>query len=307
MGQRRVELTEMTLPEFGLPVVEPEIPAALYEARIERARERAAAAGFDALVVYGDREHFANLTYLTGYDPRFEEALLILARDRKPTLFVGNEGLVYSAVSPVDLTRVLYQTFSLPGQPRDTSEPLANLLAAAGLGGTGQVVGVAGWKYFEPVEADEAEYWIDAPAFIVDRMRSLGCEVRNANRLLMDPANGLRAINEVEQLAHFEFATTHSSQFVRNAIWGVRPGISELDVVPLMRLNGLPFSDHPVLVAGRERTNMFIPSPSAYVLQEGDPIFAAVGVWGGNTARAGFLVHDERGLSPGISDYVDKL
>ncbi|HYI13994.1 MAG TPA: hypothetical protein VEX37_01285, partial [Thermomicrobiales bacterium] len=184
---------------------------------------------------------------------------------------------------------------------------LASLLADAGLGGSGQVVGVAGWKYFEPVEADEPQYWIDAPAFIVDRMRSLGCEVRNANRLLMDPANGLRAINEVEQLARFEFATTHSSQFVRNAIWGVRPGMSELDAVPLMRLNGLPFSDHPVLVAGRERTGMFIPSPSAYVLQEGDPIFAAVGVWGGNTARAGFLVHDERGLSPGISDYVDKL
>ncbi len=304
---RTVELAEVTLPEFGLPVVEPQIPAATYETRIRQARQRAANAGYDALVIYGDREHFANLAYLTGYDPRFEEALLILVPDRTPSLFVGNEGLTYSTVSPVNLQRVLYQTFSLPGQPRDSSEPLASLLADAGLGGSGQIVGVAGWKYFEPVEADDPEYWIDAPAFIVDRIRSLGCEVRNANRLLMDPADGLRAINDVDQLARFEFATTYSSQFVRNAIWNVKPGLSELETVPNMRLNGLPFSDHPILVAGQERTAMFIPSPSAYVLQEGDPIFAAVGVWGGNTARAGFLVRDKGGLAPAIHDYVDKL
>ncbi|MGH9174565.1 MAG: aminopeptidase P family N-terminal domain-containing protein, partial [Vicinamibacterales bacterium] len=304
---RNVELAEVTLPEFGLPEVEPEIPAAMYETRIERARERAAEAGYDALVVYGDREHFANLAYLTGYDPRFEEALLILVPGKKPTLVVGNEGMTYSAVSPVDLERVLYQTFSLPGQPRDGSYPLANLLADAGLGGVGQVVGVAGWKYFEAVEADEPHYWIDAPAFIVDRMRSLGCEIQNANRILMDPANGLRAINEVEQLACFEFATTYSSQFVRNAVFNVSPGMTELEAVSLLGLNGLPFSDHPVLVAGKERTAMFIPSPSTNILQEGDPIFAAVGVWGGNTARAGFLVYDERGLAESISDYVDKL
>ena len=27
-------------------------------------------------MVYGDREHFANLAFLTGFDPRFEEAIL---------------------------------------------------------------------------------------------------------------------------------------------------------------------------------------------------------------------------------------
>lgn len=33
---------------------------------------RASAEGYDALLVYVDREHFANLAYLTGFDPRFE-------------------------------------------------------------------------------------------------------------------------------------------------------------------------------------------------------------------------------------------
>src|SRR5438067_11771252 len=128
-----VELAALPLPDFGLPRHEPLIAAATYEARIERARQRAVEAGYDALVVYGDREHFANLAYLTGYDPRFEESLLVLVPGRKPSLLVGNEGMAYSPVSPVDLERVLYQTFSLPGQPRTTSAPLAVILAETGL------------------------------------------------------------------------------------------------------------------------------------------------------------------------------
>lgn len=305
MPGRAVELAEIELPEFGLPRHEPVIPVELYEQRIGRARARAEAAGYDALVVYADREHFANLTYLTGYDPRFEEALLILVPGRIPALLVGNEGMAYSAVTDVNLERVLYQTFSLPGQPRSASKPLRDILGDAGLA-AGQTVGIAGWKYFESVEAPEPERWIDAPSFITDGIRDLGCDVRNANRLFMSSRDGLRAINEVEQLARFEFASTYSSQFVRNLIFNVRPGLSELDAMPLAGLNGIPLSDHPILVAG-PRTSMFIPSPSAYVLREGDPIFAAIGVWGGNTARAGFLVADASGMSREVADYVERL
>lgn len=305
VSSHRVELAEIELPEFGLPLSEPEIPTVLYEARIARARERAAAAGYDVLVVYADREHFANMAYLTGYDPRFEEALLILVPGRTPSLVVGNEGLAYSAVASVEVERVLYQTFSLPGQPRSTSAPLAEILRRTGLQ-SGHTVGIAGWKYFEAVEAEEPEAWIDAPSFITDAIRGLGCETRNANRIFMSPVDGLRAINEVEQLARFEFATTYSSQFVRNIVFNVRPGMTELEGMPLAGLNGIPLSDHPILVAG-PRTGMFIPSPSAYRLQEGDPIFAAIGVWGGNTARAGFLVSNADGLPDAARDYVERL
>src|SRR5713101_4514518 len=100
MPVARIELAEMALPEFGLPREQPAIPAATHEARIAAARQRAAAAGYDALLVYADREHFANMAYLTGFDPRFEEALLILAPDRMPTLLVGNEDMTYTAISP---------------------------------------------------------------------------------------------------------------------------------------------------------------------------------------------------------------
>src|SRR5262245_36214667 len=109
----RVELAEIELPEFGLPQTEPQIPDGVYTERMESARRAADQAGFDALLVYGDREHFANLTYLTKYDPRFEEALLILVPDRTPVLMVGNEGMAYSFICPVPVERVLFQSFSL--------------------------------------------------------------------------------------------------------------------------------------------------------------------------------------------------
>src|SRR5437016_2838647 len=128
MPGTRVELAEIALPEFGLPREEPTIPAATYEARIASARQRAYGAGYDVLMVYADREHFANLAYLTGFDPRFEEALLILTQDQTPTLLVGNEDMAYTAISPIDLRPVLFQTFSLLSQPRSSSAPLTTIL-----------------------------------------------------------------------------------------------------------------------------------------------------------------------------------
>ena len=120
----KIDLAEMTLPDFGRPVSEPFIPDEEYDARIAAARELMRRKSLDALVIYGDREHFANLAYLTGYDPRFEEALCVLTAEGNPTLIVGNEGPGYARLSPVALNVVLYQTFSLLGQPRDQLVPL---------------------------------------------------------------------------------------------------------------------------------------------------------------------------------------
>ena len=64
-----VELAEIGLPDFGLPAAEPSVPAATYAARLEATRAAADDDGLDALLVYADREHFANLSYLTRSRP----------------------------------------------------------------------------------------------------------------------------------------------------------------------------------------------------------------------------------------------
>lgn len=139
-----------------------------------------------------------------------------------------------------------------------------------------------------------------------DTLRGLGCDVRNANRLFMDPQQGMRAINDVDQLASFEFAATHGSQSLRNLLFAVRPGMSEFEAFALMAPIGLPLCYHPVVYSG-ERARLGLASPSSRVLQVGDPVFASLGYWGSNNARGGFLVTGPQDLPAPIGDYAARL
>ena len=91
-------------------------------------------------------QHSANLLFLTGFDPRFEEALLLLAPVKRRVLLVGNEGIVHAVVSGLPLQIELFQGFSLMGQPRESTPRLDRVLASLGLASADQV-GVVGWKY----------------------------------------------------------------------------------------------------------------------------------------------------------------
>jgi Xaa-Pro aminopeptidase len=301
-----VELGPVDLPRYDLPAEQPSVPPATYRARIAAVAAAAAGADLDALVVYADREHFANLSYLTGYDPRFEESLLILTPGRTPALLVGNEGEAYAKVVPDGIEIVRYQSFSLVNQDRSASPRLPAVLRAAGIRDGVRRVGIAGWKYFSPEEADRPETWIDAPAFIVDELRALGCQPVNATALFTAPGRGLRLVSDADQLACFEFAATHGSESMRRLLHGVRPGLTELAAFSLFEPIGLPYSYHPVLLSG-ERTVLGLASASGRVLRRGDPMSAALGYWGSNIARGGFLAAGEADLPAAARDYVGRL
>lgn len=300
-----IRLKEINLPDFGAPTYQPTIPRTTYERRIRTALERANAADIDILTVYADREHSANMAYLTGFDPRFEESLLILARDAKPVIVVGNECWGHVDVSPVDMRKVLFQDFSLLGQPRGASDPLEKIFADAGVEGA-STVGVAGWKYYQDTSGRKIGPMLEIPSYLADTLRSVAGSVVNAGDIFMDAANGLRVINEPEQLAAYEYAGTVCSTAVKNVLFGVKPGMSEYDAVRLMRLNGMPWSCHLMLSAG-DKADQGMSSPSDNVIKHGDKFTTAYGVWGSLTSRAGFVVATENELPAGIQDYADKL
>ncbi len=307
---RSAVLAELELPVFREPTVEPMMGAETYSQRMSRLYERASEGGFQALIVYGDREHSANLAYLTGYDPRFEESVLVMDVPRKSaSLLMGHEGLGYFPVSPIrdSLRPVLWQSLSLMGQERAGTRPLRELLAEVGVD-EGDSVGVIGWKYFTSQEAEDPAHWIEAPSFLVDALRGIvgHGNVVNANSLTMHPTEGLRAVNEVDQLAMFEYASSHTSQAVRNVVFGLRPGMTEYEAVELMGVKGMPLSCHLMLSSGT-RAFMGLPSPSSRVIEAGDPFTTAYGVWGGLTCRAGWAAEDESQLPRGVRDYVKKL
>ena len=114
---RQASLAAVELPDFGVPVEEPEISEDAYRSRFDKFSETIARSGFDAAVVYADREHSANLSWLTGFDPRFEESLLIVIPDQPPTLLTGPENVGVAAVSPIS-ARILSASRSPCSSPR---------------------------------------------------------------------------------------------------------------------------------------------------------------------------------------------
>jgi Xaa-Pro aminopeptidase len=295
-------VARLDLPDFGMPDVRPELPAATYATRLERLRERVERAGYDALVIYSDREHSANLAWLTGFDPRFEEALLVLGKSGDPAILVGNECWGMAAAAPLPMRRHLLQDLSLPSQPRDRSRPLADLLGEEGVR-AGSRVGLVGWKTYGSPGAS------DAPAYLVDDLRRMvGAtgSVENATGLLIDSGDGLRLLNEVDQLAVFEHAACQTSQGVRNVLFGLRPGQTEREAVRLLDWNGTPLSCHLMLTAG-PRATLGLLSPGDRVIEAGDRFTVAFGIWGALNCRAGFVVTDERELPSSIRDYVPRL
>lgn len=298
----RFRLVDVELPNFGTLEPSPEVPAGLYAERIDRLRACLDERGYDRLVVYADREHSANLAYLTGFDPRFEEALFILGPTGDPAILVGNECYGAAGAAGLPMRRHWFQDFSLPSMPRDRSKPLAQILADEGVG-PGSRVGVAGWKYYGNRQR------IDAPSYLVDELRAAAGAsglVEDATDLLINSTDGLRVINEVEQLAAFEHASVRTSNGLRRVLSGVRPGMTEREAVRLLDWDGSPLSCHAMLTAG-PRAAFGLLSPSDRVIQRGDPFTVAFGIWGALNSRAGFVVEDESELPEAIRDYVPRL
>ncbi len=303
-----VILDQIILPEFGMPTMEPKISLDIYKKRIESTLECVEKRNIDVLLVYADREHSANISYLIGFDPRFEEAILILRKGHEPVLLTGNEGWGYAELCPIKVKKILFQSLSLLGQPRQDSKMLKDIFREEGIG-KGSKVGVAGWKYYSQIETPSPEQWIEAPAFIVDTLREIvgsNTLVVNVTDIFMNPVDGLRIYNEVDQLAAFEFASCHSSQGLRNVLFNMKPGMTEYEASSLMGTCGIPLSCHQMLSTGK-RANYGLPSPSMKQIEQGDNFTMALGFWGALNARAGFVVHDETELPHDISDYVNKL
>ncbi len=295
-------VAKVDLPEFGMPDEMPQIPDAIYRDRLDRLQPRASKRGYDRLIVYADREHSANLSYLTGFDPRFEEALLVIGGADEPAILVGNECVGMAEAAPLSMRIELFQDLSLPSQPRDRSRSLAEILADEGVA-NGSRVGVIGWKDYARPEM------LDAPAFLVDELRAItgaAGAVENATGLLIDAADGLRVINEVEQLAAFEYAASQTSNGVRQLLFGLRPGMSEQEAVRLLEWNGIPLSCHLMLTSG-ERASLGLLSPGDRRIERGDRFTVAFGIWGALNCRAGFVVEDAEELPIDIRDYVDRL
>ena len=293
-----------SLPSFGRERACPQIPNELYRARLARTVERMRAGKLDALVVYADREHCANLAYLTGFDPRFEESLLLLSSDGRRKLLVGNESMGYLPdTEALEIEVELFQELSLMGQPRQSSRPLRKILRDFGLG-RAQRLGCAGWKHFDSKLLPGGRQILDVPAYLADLLRELAGDkkaVVNANRLFMDVRDGLRVFNEPAQIANFEYASCVTSEGVHSLLRRIRPGVAECDLEKYLDTRGLPLSCHRMIGFG-DKAKRGLASPSARRAKLGDPFTVGFGVQGALTSRAGMVAAGPADLPPALRE-----
>lgn len=307
---KKARLIDVKFPNIGLPAEpRPELPPSVFRRRLAVVRKRMTERGLEALVVYGDREHFANVHYLTNYDPRFEETLLVVLPTGRPVLFVGNEGWGYATIARLDVDKRLYQTLSLLGQPREQVKPLRALLAQTGLKGCRRV-GTVGWKSFTPSEFEDPEHTLELPSFMVTAIRETmkpDGEITNETAMFMEPETGLRSVNEVEQLADFEWVAACNSQALLDGLRALRVGQTEQEAFAGMRARGLALGCHPVCSAA-ERLRLYgMASPTTDRIRRGDPLFMTMAYQGSNCCRFGWVARGARELPATARDYVEKV
>ena len=299
---RRIEYPEYSSPAKVGPPSRSELAG-----RIGKAREAMRKSRLTHLVVYGDREHFANLTYLTNFDPRFEEALLILGLSGTPLLIVGNEGVGHLGVSALYDSGMLrherFQTFSLMNQPKDESRSLESIFIDEGVGAD-STVGVVGWKYY-PELSDSAAV-SDIPSYIWNALCRLSGSVVNSTDLMISPSYGLRTRLSAYEVALFERSNIMASRAVKSILDNIRPGMTDFELMSKVPFTGYPFSCHPS-VKSKGNSHYGLSSPTGDVIEEGMSCSMSVAYWGSNVCRAGWVVRDEDGLPPEARDYVESF
>jgi Xaa-Pro aminopeptidase len=296
-------LAAIALPDYGPAPPPPAPPSALKLLdRLERTRARMEREKLTHLAVYADREHTANLAWLTNFDARFEEALLILGLNRDPLLITGNECAGYLGISALHgagrLRHELFQDFSLLDQPRDRSRPLRDMLADEGIG-PGARIGAVGWKYFDTPDL------LDIPSYIADLLRELAGtgQVVNAAGLFMHARDGLRTTISADEVAAFEFANWHTSEGMKRLIFGLREGMSDFEAASLAAINGLPLGCHLTLATGANH-DLGLSGPTGQRIARGSPLSANLCYWRANICRAGWVAGSPSDLPPEAQDYV---
>src|SRR5439155_2503821 len=141
----RIGVAVVGRPPLEVPDALQSIGAAEFEGRIAALLD---AVDADWVVVYGDREHAASLTFLSNLDPRFEEALFVLGRGRR-VLMLGKEDVGYTPIVPIDVEVVCCPTLSLMGIDRSEGPAVEQALRDVGIA-PGDRVGVVGWKALTP-------------------------------------------------------------------------------------------------------------------------------------------------------------
>lgn len=300
-----IKYTQVKEPFFGVPKDMPSIPDESYQCRLEKALEKMKSYNLDYMLVYADREHYGNFDYLTGYGPRFEEALLVVNKFGKAYTLLGNECFGLYRFSRIPSAGILFQAFSLPSQPIEQHKELEQVLREIGIDKSHRI-GLVGWKLMYPVYGSILDF--DVPSFIVENVRAIvgNDQAINITDTFIHPEYGIRIINSEHEIAFYEYGATYASDAVQQMLLNARTGLNEVEISQFSTCGSLPTSTFPKVIAG-DRMDMGMVSPTTNQVKLGDRFQVNVGLIGGLTNRRGFAAYSECDLPQESRDFLDEI
>lgn len=262
--------------------------------------------GFSSVIVYADKEHGGSFEYLTGFIPRFEEALQILNVDGTSTLILGNENYNKTKYSLVDSKGILCPLFSLPNQPMGHFKPVEYYLKQADIDTSGKV-GLVDWKLLSN-DYEDFHAKSSMPAFIIDGLKSFipKEKLANATQLYIDPEKGARVTNNANEIARYEYGASLASDSILNALNALTEGISELEIGNLLQANGQLPNVVTISAFGDrfEHANIY---PLNRKLEYGDKVAITNSLKGGLSSRSGYAVRNLEDLEEVDPGYFDEV
>ena len=292
-------------PFWGLPKKQPSLPDEVFQQRLNKTLEAMKTQNLDYMLVYADREHYGNFRYLTGFEPRFEEAVLILDKLGKAHILLGNECIGMAKYSRIPAEGVLYHTLSLPNQPIVGKIDLEEILTDLGINNSHKV-GIAGWKLIHPDSG--SRYDFETPSFFVDSVRAIAGDknVINVTDLFIHPEYGVRIINSADEIAYFEFGATYASDSVQQMLLNTRTGLNEVEISQFATAGSIPTTLFPKVLAG-DRMDLNMVSPTTNELKLGDRFQVTMGLIGGQSNRRGFAAYSQDDLSEKAKDWLETV
>ena len=280
----------------------------VYEKRIDLLLACMKEKGMDYVVIYGDREHFANIEYFTRYDCRFEEGLFILSADGRKYIVVGNEGMDYSYTIPVEIERIMYRYFSLQGQPRHGIQKLREVYAMAGIQ-AGSKVGFVGIKYFTGDCVEDPLHSYDVPAYMLNELFAVTAEenVINFTEELTGLPNGIRMrLYTAEEVAFFEYQSVKAANGIRRLLKAAKPGMSEIEIARCAKADLTPTQMYSLVKVCKESMQLGLRSPQEdCILEDGEVLGLCYSMRGSLCCKSGIGASSAEAVAPRLKEHIE--
>ncbi|WP_251713030.1 M24 family metallopeptidase [Lactococcus ileimucosae] len=259
--------------------------------------------GYDSLVIYADLEHGSNFEYLTGFLPRFEEALLILHMTGEAYMVLGNENLNKAGKARLLAKAIHMPHFSLPNQPMPKKGTVEEILSQCTLENA-KKIGLVGWKNFTSFAEDNTQLF-ELPYYLVQALKKLYPNVlmENATQLFIGEG-GIRTRNNANEFAHYEFGAALAGRCILQTMDQVEVGKTEMEIARSLSDLGQSHNVVTIMATGErfEKANIY---PGSKIIKKGDRLSMTTGYKGGLQSRGGYAVSRPSELPDAERDYLE--